>query len=57
VDAETLRCHLLDRHGVGLIAVDACNLRVAFSCLEEGDVAELFDTVLKAVKEIEHPTG
>jgi aspartate/methionine/tyrosine aminotransferase len=57
VDAEALRCHLLDRHGVGLIAVDACNLRVAFSCLEEGDVAELFDTVLKAVKEIEHPTG
>lgn len=57
VNAEALRCHLLDRHGVGLIAVDACNLRVAFSCLEEGNVAELFDTVLKAVKEIEHPTG
>lgn len=57
VDAETLRCHLLDRYGVGLIAVDAHNLRVAFSCLEERDVAELFDTVLKAVKDLEGPTG
>jgi aspartate/methionine/tyrosine aminotransferase len=57
VDAETLRCHLLERYGVGLIAVDARNLRVAFSCLEERDVAELFDTVLKAVRELEHPTG
>ncbi len=57
VDAETLRCHLLDRYGVGLIAVDAHNLRVAFSCLEERDVAELFDTVLKAVKDLERPAG
>jgi aspartate/methionine/tyrosine aminotransferase len=57
VDAEALRIHLLERYGVGLIAVDARNLRVAFSCLEEGDVAELFDTVLKAVRELEHPTG
>lgn len=57
VDAEALRCHLLDRYGVGLIAVDARNLRVAFSCLEETDVAELFDTVLKAVEDLENQTG
>lgn len=53
VDAETLRLHLLEKYGVGLIALGASNLRVAFSCMEEEDVTELFDTVLKGVKDLE----
>ena len=53
VKAEALRRHLLDQYGVGLIALGDQNLRVAFSCLEENDVEELFDTVLKAVFELE----
>ena len=53
VDAETLRVHLLDRYGVGLISLGESNLRVAFSCMEEGDVEKLFDTVFQGVKNLE----
>ena len=50
VNAETLRRHLLDKYGVGLISIGEYNLRVAFSCLEEEHIQELFDTVLKGVE-------
>ncbi len=53
VEAEPLRIHLLDTYGVGLIALGRHNLRVAFSCMEESDVVELFDTILKGVGELE----
>jgi aspartate/methionine/tyrosine aminotransferase len=53
VDAETLRLHLLDRYGVGLIALGESNLRVAFSCIEEDDVENLFDTIFQGVKDLE----
>ena len=46
VNAEDLRVHLLDKYGVGLIAIDDYNLRVAFSSLEEKDTKALFDIVL-----------
>jgi aspartate/methionine/tyrosine aminotransferase len=52
VDAETLRVHLLDNYGVGLIALGERDLRVAFSCLDLGDVEVLFDTVLQGVKDL-----
>ena len=52
VDAEPLRVHLLDKYGVGLIALGKTDLRVAFSCLEKEDTQELFDTVLKGVKDL-----
>jgi aspartate/methionine/tyrosine aminotransferase len=52
VDAEPLRIHLLDKYGVGLIALGDRNLRVAFSCIEEGQVEELFDTVLKGIEDL-----
>lgn len=53
VDAETLRVHLLDRYGVGLIALGRENLRVAFSCMEAADVETLFDTIYQGIKELE----
>ena len=52
VDAEALRVHLLDTYGVGLISIGSQDLRVAFSCLDEGDVVELFDTILKGVADL-----
>lgn len=51
-DAETLRLHLLDNYGVGLIALGATDIRVAFSCLELGDVEELFDIVYKGIQDL-----
>lgn len=53
VEAEPLRVHLLDRYGIGLISLGKADLRVAFSCLEEGDTRELFNTLLQAVKDLE----
>lgn len=52
IDAEILRKHLLDTYGVGLIAIGSQNLRVAFSCTEEEDIAELFDIVLQGIKDL-----
>ncbi|MBW2169205.1 MAG: aminotransferase class I/II-fold pyridoxal phosphate-dependent enzyme, partial [Deltaproteobacteria bacterium] len=53
VEAESLRVHLLEKYGVGLISLGKTDLRVAFSCLEKEDVRELFDTVLQGVNELE----
>ncbi|MBU1711738.1 MAG: aminotransferase class I/II-fold pyridoxal phosphate-dependent enzyme [Proteobacteria bacterium] len=53
LDAETLRLHLLDKYGVGLISVGKSDLRVAFSCLDEKDIQELFDIVLQGANDLE----
>lgn len=53
VEAEPLRVHLLDRYGVGLIALGKFDLRVAFSCVDEHHIQELFDTVLQGVQDLE----
>lgn len=53
VAAETLRVHLLDRYGVGLIALGKHDLRVAFSCIDEDQVQELFDTILQGIRDLE----
>ena len=52
VDAETLRRHLLEKYGVGLIALGKSDLRVAFSCVDEEDIQGLFDTILAGVKDL-----
>ncbi|OAS18895.1 aminotransferase class I/II-fold pyridoxal phosphate-dependent enzyme [Paenibacillus oryzisoli] len=53
VEAEALRVHLLNHHGVGTIALGETDLRVAFSCIEEGNLEELFTIIYQSVKEIE----
>ncbi|MCD4804623.1 MAG: aminotransferase class I/II-fold pyridoxal phosphate-dependent enzyme [Desulfobacterales bacterium] len=52
VDAEKLRLHLLEKYGVGLISMGESNLRIAFSCLEEDDIPELFDIILKGIEDL-----
>jgi hypothetical protein len=52
VGAEPLRIHLLDKYGVGLIALGESDLRVAFSCLEKEQIPELFDCVFKAINDL-----
>lgn len=48
VDAEKLRVHLLDKYGVGTISIGKTDLRIAFSCIAEEDIAELFDLIHQA---------
>ena len=52
VDAEQLRIHLLDKYGVGAISIGSTDLRIAFSCIAEEDIQELFDLVYQAVKDL-----
>ena len=52
VNAEDLRQHILDKYGVGLISIGEENLRIAFSCTEEKDIPEIFDIILKGVKDL-----
>ena len=51
-DAEQLRVHLLDKYGIGLISIGSRDLRVAFSCLEQAQIPELFETVYRGIQEL-----
>jgi len=53
VNAETLRSHLLNAYGVGTIALGETDLRVAFSCIEEEHIEELFELIYSGVKDLE----
>lgn len=57
VDAEALRVHLLDRYGVGVIASSDRDIRIAFSCIEEEDIPELFRLIYKGVLDLEKGRG
>jgi hypothetical protein len=52
VSAEQVRKRLLDAYGVGTIALGETDLRVAFSCIEEEHLEELFDTIHRAVLDV-----
>jgi aspartate/methionine/tyrosine aminotransferase len=51
-DAETYRTHLLEKHGIGVIADGAHDIRVAFAGVEESEVPELFETLARAAREL-----
>jgi aspartate/methionine/tyrosine aminotransferase len=53
VEAEPLRVHLLNTYGVGLISLGKYDLRAAFSCIDERQVQELFDMILKGIQDME----
>ncbi|MFB9330262.1 aminotransferase class I/II-fold pyridoxal phosphate-dependent enzyme [Paenibacillus aurantiacus] len=52
VTAETVRQRLLDEYGIGTIALGETDLRVAFSCIEEPYLEELYDSIYKAVQDV-----
>jgi aspartate/methionine/tyrosine aminotransferase len=52
VDAEILRVHLLEHYGIGVIASDAADIRIAFSCLELDQVEPLFECLHRAVQDL-----
>ncbi len=56
VNAESLRKHLLEHYGVGVISIGANDIRIAFSCVEEQDIQELFGLIYKGVKDLETVT-
>ena len=52
VDSEELRKHILSKYGIGVIALGGTDLRIAFSCVEKGDIQELFDTIYEGVMDL-----
>ena len=52
VDAEAVRQRLLNEYSVGTIALGGTDLRVAFSCIEESQLEDLFDCIHKAVLDV-----
>lgn len=52
VDAEAVRQRLLSEYGVGTIALGGTDLRVAFSCIEEDQIENLFDRIYQAVLDV-----
>ncbi|HZK84757.1 MAG TPA: aminotransferase class I/II-fold pyridoxal phosphate-dependent enzyme [Desulfosporosinus sp.] len=52
VRAEALRKHLLDHYGVGIISLCENDVRIAFSCVEEQDLEQLFDLVYQGFKDL-----
>ncbi|MGZ9585288.1 aminotransferase class I/II-fold pyridoxal phosphate-dependent enzyme [Paenibacillus marinisediminis] len=53
VDAETLRNHLLNQYGIGTIALGETDLRVAFSCIEEEHLEDLFNLIYQGVLDLQ----
>jgi aspartate/methionine/tyrosine aminotransferase len=51
-NAEAVRQRLLEAYGVGTIALGETDLRVAFSCIEESQLEDLFDRIHQAVTDI-----
>jgi aspartate/methionine/tyrosine aminotransferase len=52
VDSEKLRLHLLDKYGVGAISITKTDLRIAFSCIAEENIQELFDIIYQGVQDL-----
>ena len=52
LDGEAFRVRLLQEYGIGVIASGGSDIRVAFSCLEEADIAPLFDAMFECVQEM-----
>ncbi|RRJ61650.1 aminotransferase class I/II-fold pyridoxal phosphate-dependent enzyme [Paenibacillus oralis] len=53
VSAEALRQHLIHQYGVGTIALGETDLRIAFSCIAEENLEELFDLIYQGVQDLQ----
>ncbi|MHA1264311.1 MAG: aminotransferase class I/II-fold pyridoxal phosphate-dependent enzyme [Candidatus Helarchaeota archaeon] len=53
VNAETFRQYLLEHYGVGVIAINSTDVRIAFSCIEREQINELFEIMFKAINELQ----
>lgn len=52
LDAEEYRVRLLNDYGVGVISTSDTDIRIALSCVDEGDLPDLFDIMLECALEM-----
>jgi len=55
-NAEAVRQRLLDDSGIGVIALGETDLRIAYSCIEEGEIEEVFRAIAQAVIDVKRET-
>jgi aspartate/methionine/tyrosine aminotransferase len=53
LDAEAYRIKLLNDYGVGVISTSDTDIRVAHSCVDEADIAALYDVMLECALEMQ----
>jgi hypothetical protein len=51
-NAEQFRLRLLEEYGTGVIATGKKDIRVAFSCIEEQDIPEFFETMFTCARDM-----
>lgn len=52
VKAEALRIHLLEQYGVGIISLGENDVRIAYSCVEEQALKDLFDIIYQGFHDL-----
>ncbi len=52
VDAENLRQKLLSEHGIGIIAIDPCTIRIAFSSIDDDLIPVVYEKVYATAEEM-----
>ena len=52
LEAEAYRLRLLDSYGVGVISTSGTDIRIALSCVDEGDLGDLFEVMLQCATEM-----
>jgi aspartate/methionine/tyrosine aminotransferase len=52
LDAEDFRKALLEKEGIGVIAIGASDIRIAFSSVEKEEIKDLFDAMLRCASGI-----
>lgn len=57
LNAEAYRLRLLERCGIGVIATAPTDIRVAFSCIEEKEIADLFERMFQCAREMAAEPG
>ena len=53
VNAEELRTHLLQKYQLGVIALGETDIRIAFSCLEENSIPNVFKDIYNGILDLE----
>ncbi|WP_251518373.1 MULTISPECIES: aminotransferase class I/II-fold pyridoxal phosphate-dependent enzyme [Staphylococcus] len=53
VKPEELREHLIEHYSIGIIALNATDIRIAFSCIEKDDIPYVFDMIAKAIEDLQ----
>ena len=54
VNPEQLRKHLIENYSIGVIALNDSDIRIAFSCVEKDDIPHVFDSIAKAISDLQN---